>query len=254
MAPGLKVNGTNGEDKKGERKGEAKKKDEELKDKKNSCGKSALVRNGEKKNGLGKKNGSEKKGEKKNGSGKKNVLAKNGEKKNGRGNKNGLRKNGLKLGKNGLKKENCREEKGPATSVQRAAHCRREWRDAYQLKSSLELAHLESVADALQRQLVTEQAQLQPAVGGARLNSRRALAWLKSVVDAAQLKYDLSRKGRAVVAVVIHTGAVRPELVTGKSLRKEYEVPSSLKPRMVGTECERGNPENAGGLTEKRET
>jgi len=48
MAPGLKVNGTKGEDKKGERNGEPKKKGEEPKEKKNGCGKNALVRNGEK--------------------------------------------------------------------------------------------------------------------------------------------------------------------------------------------------------------
>ena len=66
--------------------------------------KNALARNGEKKNGSGKKNGAEKKGEKKKGSGKKKALAKNGEKNNGRGNKN-------RLVKNGLKKENCCGEK-----------------------------------------------------------------------------------------------------------------------------------------------
>src|SRR5437870_3872591 len=51
------------------------------------------------------------------------------------------------------------------------------------------------------------------------------------------------------------SGRVHPEALATRSLRKDCEVPGqSLKCRMGGTDCERGNRENPGGLAEKRET
>ncbi len=72
-----------------------------------------------------------------------------------------------------------------------------------QLKSLFELAHLKSAADVVQRKPLLGQTQLEPAVGAVPVKLPLELAWLKSVVGAAQLKYGLSRKERTEAAVVL---------------------------------------------------